>query len=235
MRAVLSIALAALAALVLAVPASAVERQVTALAVSFPPPGPTIDQGDTLMFVNQDPLPHDVTATQKGADGKPLFASRTITQGQSKVDNVEFLTTGSYPFVCTIHSNMTSTLTVTANGTPAVRPADTTKPTVKVAFPKQTLAGILKAKKVSVRVTLDEPANALATVTAKIGKKTLTLGTPKSTFKSATTRTLTVKLSSSAQKALAGADSVKLAAAGQATDAAGNVGRAKTAKFTASR
>ena len=130
---------------------------------------------------------------------------------------------------------MTGTLTVSANGTPAVRPADTTKPGIDVAFAKQTLAGIRKAKRIKVKLTLDEPARTAVTVTGKIGKKTVTLGKAKSTFTSATSRKLSVKLGSSALKALAKVTRVNLTAAGQATDTAGNVGRAKTAKLIASR
>jgi plastocyanin len=223
-----------LALLLLAAPASAADRQVTAVGLAFPPPAPTMDQGDTLTFVNQDIATHNVTATQKGTDGKPLFASKDIGQGSAKVEGAEFLTTGSYNFLCTIHPFMTSTLTVSANGTPAVRPADTTKPKIGVSFPKQTLAAIVKAKKVNLRITVDEPSSAAVVVKAKIGRKTLTLPTAKTTFKTATTRTVSVKLGSSAQKAFAGAKSVGLTAAGSATDTAGNVGRAKTAKLTAS-
>src|SRR5215204_4611712 len=190
--------LTAFVALVVAAPASATDRQVSALGFAFPPPAPAIDQGDTLTFVNQDAAPHNVTATQKGGDGKPLFASKDVAGASAKVDGAEFLTTGSYAFLCTIHPFMTGTLTVSANGTPAARPKDTTKPKITVSFPKQTLAAIVKGKKVTVRVTLDEPANATVTVTAKVGKKTLTLGTSKSAFKSAASRTLTVKLGASA-------------------------------------
>lgn len=230
-----AVPLAGLAVLAFAAPASAAERQVIATGFAFPPPGPAIDQGDTLTLVNQDAAPHNVTATQKGDDAKPLFASSDVSSGSAKVGGAEFLTTGSYTFQCTIHPFMTQTLTVSANGKPATRPVDTTKPVVRVAFPKQTLAGIVKARKVGVKVTVDEPAGARITVTARVGKKSVTLGTVKSTFKAAATRTLSVKLGSSARKALAKAGSVKLAAAGQATDTAGNIGRAKTAKLTASR
>jgi hypothetical protein len=152
------------------------------------------------------------------------------------VDGVQFLTAGSYAFECTLHTfSMQATLTVSANGTPAVRPADTTKPRLVLTFPSQTLAGIVKSKKVNVRVTLDEPATAAVTVTATIGKKTITLGSVKPALKTATTKVFSVKLGSSAVKTLSGAKRANLAAAGQATDAAGNVGRAKAAKLTASR
>lgn len=227
------IGLTVVVSLLLAAPAAAAEKQVSALAFSFPPPAPSMDQGDTLVFVNNDGALHNVTAKQNGSDGKPLFASKDVGSGQAKVEGAEFLTTGSYAFECTIHTTMQGTLTVSANGTPAVRPADTTKPRITLAFPSQKLAAIVKAKKVNVRVTVDEPAATLVTVSTRIGSKTVTLGTARTTLKTATTRTVAVKLGSKALKSLSGAKSVKLAAAGQATDTAGNIGRAKTAKLTA--
>jgi plastocyanin len=228
--------LTVLTLLALAAPAAA-DQQITAGPVdTFTTPSPSMAQGERLTFLNNDFASHTVTADGKGTDGKPLFDTGTVAgSGASKfVEGSQFLTTGSYPFHCEIHPFMTGKLTVTADGTPAARPADTTKPKVTVSFPKQTLAGIVKAKKVNVRIGADEPAGASVTVTAKVGKKSFTLPTAKTTLKTATTRTLSVKLSSSAQKAFAKAKSVSFAAAGQATDAAGNVGRAKTAKLTAS-
>jgi plastocyanin len=231
-----AVPLAVLLALVLAAPAAA-DQQIAAGPVdTFTTPSPSMAQGERLTFLNNDLATHTVTADTNGADGKPLFDSGNVNQGASAlVQGSQFLTTGSYAFHCAIHSFMKGTLTVTAEGTPVARPVDTTKPKVGVTFPKQTLAGILKAKKVNVRVTLDEPAAAEVTVTAKAGKKTVSLGTVKSAFKTATSRTVAVKLSSSAQKSLAKAKSVSFTAGGQAADTAGNVGRAKTAKLTASR
>src|SRR3954452_2522849 len=45
----------------------------------------TIDQGESLVFHNRDtasPGPHNVTAADNGADGKPLFVSKTINNGE---------------------------------------------------------------------------------------------------------------------------------------------------------
>jgi len=93
----------------------------------------TIDQGEAVTFTNLDFIAHDVTAQGKGPDGKPLFASALTNGGGSNpVSGTEFLTTGDYPFHCSVHPFMTATLKVTANGTPKQRPAapppDTTPP-----------------------------------------------------------------------------------------------------------
>src|SRR3954453_3820977 len=65
----------------------------------------TIDQGESLVFHNRDassPGPHNVTASDKGAHGKPLFASETIVNGKdAPVTGATQLKTGSYPFICT--------------------------------------------------------------------------------------------------------------------------------------
>ena len=41
-----------------------------------------IDQGEKVIFRNNDVATHDVTAEQKGPDGKPLFASELIDRGE---------------------------------------------------------------------------------------------------------------------------------------------------------
>jgi plastocyanin len=228
--------LAVLAALVLAAPAAA-DQQITAGPVdTFTTPSPSMAQGERLTFLNNDFPTHTVTADGKGADGKPLFDTGDVGSGASKfVEGSQFLTTGSYPFHCELHTFMKGTLTVTSAGTPVAPPEDTTKPSVTLAFPKQTLSGIVKAEKVNLRVTVNEPAGTTVTVTALVGKKTFTLKAVRTRFASATSRTLAFRVGSSVRKALAGAKSVKLTATGQATDTAGNIGRARAAKLTASK
>jgi plastocyanin len=86
----------------------------------------TIDQGEPLLFRNADaasPGPHNVVADDKGPDGKPLFASKTIENGEeAPVDGARRLTTGSYGFICTVHPFMQATLVVTDKGTPQPAP-----------------------------------------------------------------------------------------------------------------
>src|SRR3954454_1808602 len=108
----------------------------------------TIDQGESLVFHNRDtasPGPHNVTAADNGPDGKPLFASKTISNGEdAPVVGAAQLKTGSYSFMCTIHTFMTATLNVTDQGTPQPAPApapapDTTAPHVRAAIRAATL------------------------------------------------------------------------------------------------
>lgn len=45
--------------------------------------------------------PHNVTATTKGPDGKPLFRSKTTTAGsKSLVNGAQYLSAGTYDFFC---------------------------------------------------------------------------------------------------------------------------------------
>src|SRR3954470_11024078 len=112
-------------ALLLLVPAVAwADKQIDATPGNrFSGDSYTMDQGEKLVFHNGDTVTHDVTATQKGPDGKPLFSSGLVDAGKSApVDGSQYLTEGHYEFICTIHPNMKAMLMVTGNGTPAQRP-----------------------------------------------------------------------------------------------------------------
>ena len=136
----------------------------------------TIDQGQSLTFQNADQTGfHDVTSDKKDGDGKPLFGSETIEPGKSApVKGVEFLTTGDYTFHCSVHSFMTGTLHVTANGTPKPRtpdqpvpsPADTDPPDASVAILDSRVGQVLQHRGVRVRMTTNEPARFKLTATS---------------------------------------------------------------------
>ena len=71
--------------------------------LKYEPETLVVRRGDTVVWVNEDPMPHTVTA----AGG---FDSRTIEAGKSW----RFLArrAGSYRYVCTLHSNMGGSLQV---------------------------------------------------------------------------------------------------------------------------
>jgi plastocyanin len=71
--------------------------------LKYEPETLVVRRGDTVVWVNEDPMPHTVTA----AGG---FDSRTIEAGKSW----RFLArrAGSYRYVCTLHSNMSGSLRV---------------------------------------------------------------------------------------------------------------------------
>jgi plastocyanin len=138
---------------------------------------------------------HNVTASAKGPDGNSLFRSATIGSGSTSVSGTQYLAIGAYPFVCTIHAGMSSSLNVNT-GTPLARP------TVAVKLASKGLAKVVAKAKASVKVTLT--GGQTATVTLKLGKKSLG---SKTTAKSGT---LAVPLTAKGRKALEGKTKAKL-------------------------
>src|SRR2546423_9302441 len=127
----------------------------------------TIDQGERVTFHNGDTVAHDVTATQNGPDGKPLFKSPTTDPGKdSVVDGTQYLSAGHYDFICSIHPDMKGSIHVTTNGTPVQRPGgapssspaakDTVKPTVVVRVASRHVHDVRGAHTLVVRVQLSE-------------------------------------------------------------------------------
>jgi plastocyanin/glucose/arabinose dehydrogenase len=116
MRRALAFSLAVIAALPFAaqsLPAAASATPLIAVGFQFVPPVVAMSAGDTFTFTNQDVAPHDVTSTQDGPTGQPLFRSPTANNGQTvNVNGAETLPEGSYPFLCSIHPTMTGTLRV---------------------------------------------------------------------------------------------------------------------------
>jgi polyvinyl alcohol dehydrogenase (cytochrome) len=70
--------------------------------------------GNKVSYTNLDNVLHDVTASDKGPDGRPLFQSKLIGLGESaSVDGTEKLAAGkSYGFYCSVHPGMKGTIQV---------------------------------------------------------------------------------------------------------------------------
>jgi cytochrome c-type biogenesis protein CcmH/NrfG/plastocyanin len=64
----------------------------------------------TIHFDNQDSLPHDIVI--KDASGAEVFKGELVTGPQAVDYAVPALKAGAYTFVCSVHPNMTGTLTV---------------------------------------------------------------------------------------------------------------------------
>jgi plastocyanin len=75
---------------------------VTIAGFAFAPAAVTVPVGSTVTWTNNDSAPHDVT-------GGPLH-SPTLNRGQSW--SYTFAAAGSYSYICSIHPNMTGTVTV---------------------------------------------------------------------------------------------------------------------------
>jgi plastocyanin len=97
---------------VTAPPAGSGPLELTALNIDFEPKALTAPAGPLeLRFHNQDNgIPHNVAI--KDASGGSVFEPEILT-GPADVDySIPDLAPGSYTFTCTVHPNMTGTLTV---------------------------------------------------------------------------------------------------------------------------
>jgi plastocyanin len=201
----------------------------------------TIAQGEAITFTNVDTTAHDVTASGKGADGKPLFQSAQVGAGGSApVEGVEYLATGSYPYICSIHPFMTGTITASSGGTPKPRPgggggggggstnqtpapaADTTAPSISVRLLDTKRSKVRKRRSLQLSVTTDEPVT--LTITARSGDKVLAKGSAKLT--KAGSRKLSVKLTKAGLKAAKSKKPVAVTVEAAAKDASGNASTA---------
>jgi plastocyanin len=196
----------------------------------------TIAQGEAVTFQNMDTVPHDVTAQGKGADGKPLFQSAQVGTGQSApVEGVQYLTSGSYPYICSIHPFMKGTITVSSDGTPKPRPGggggstaqqpsgDTTAPSLTVKVLDTKRSKVRKRRSLQVSVTTDEPAT--VTVTATSGGKVLAKGTSK--LNKPGTKKLSIKLTKAGLKAAKSRKPVSVTVTADGKDSAGNASTAQ--------
>jgi plastocyanin len=194
----------------------------------------TMAQGEKLTFSNVDTTTHDVTAKAAGPDGKPLFASAKTGPGQSSpVEGAEYLTTGHYDYICSIHPFMTGTITVTTDGTPAQRPgsgspppsgqppapsSDTTPPSVSVKVLDTKRSKIRKRRSLQVSATVDEPAT--IGFTARSGRTTVANGTAR--FEQAGTRKVSLKLTKAGLRLAKRSRRLHVVVEARAADAANN-------------
>lgn len=97
--------------------ASAASHTIASAGYLYAPPDLTIAQGDSVAYVNADPVPHNVTSLGSDPKGRLLFASSNANAGETvPVRGVEALKPGSYPYFCTLHEQMRGTIRVTGPG-----------------------------------------------------------------------------------------------------------------------
>ena len=235
-------------AILAAIPAAAwAEKVVEAQTVwRFDASSYTIDQGEMLLFKNSDvasPGPHNVTASGRGADGKPQFASRTIRNGeQATVDGAQQLTTGNYDFICTVHPFMEASLVVSDAGTPlppagggppASTPApgsDTRRPALRASLQRSSLRRAVRRKRVFARITSDEVVTLRMTLTARLNGRLVVLGRATARADAPNTAVrVGIRVNRAGRQALRRERRVALTLLVEARDPAGNV-RAKKAR-----
>lgn len=188
-------------------------------------PDVTIDQGDSVTFVNADAVEHDVLARDKGPDGKPLFRSELVGFAQSApVEGTEFLVTGAYPFVCSLHPQMEGTITVTSAGQPKPRPGD--KTSLKLSVLDSKVSKVRSRGSLRVRVTTNRPAT--VRMTTRADGSTFARGTVK--LAEAGAKTAQLRLTRAGRKLVARRKRIALTVSGTTKNAAGKTTRASAKK-----
>jgi len=82
-------------------------NNVTIQNFAFSPANITVKKGTTVTWSNQDSTIHDITES----DGKKGPESGTLAP--DKTYSFTFNTTGTFKYICSIHPNMTGSVTVT--------------------------------------------------------------------------------------------------------------------------
>jgi plastocyanin len=201
----------------------------------FAPAQVTMDQGERLTFRNADLLKgHDLRSEAMAPNGTaPLFSAPEIGPGTSAfVEGSQYLTTGTYDFVCTLHAGMDGKLNVTALGTPVPRPSgggqttppDGTAPGVKLKVGALKASRLAKSRRIRAVVQVDE--SSVVTLVASIGSKRI--GSVKGELFKGTPTDLEIRVSRKNARLLKKGRQLTLAAV--AEDPAGNKGQASLAK-----
>jgi plastocyanin len=220
---------AALAFALLGVAPALADQQIIAAPVNrFVNTEVTIAPGERLTFASQDVLaPHNVTARDNGADGRPLFSSATIGGGDTApVMGTDTLEPGAYAFFCTVHpTTMNGTLTV---GGDAVA-TDTTAPSVQARVDTVSLRALEQRKAILATLTSSEAVTVEVTARAfglTIAKRTVSVPAGASA--------IALKLTARGLRGIRKRSSVNLKLVLSAKDGAGNTG-AGTGKRTLKR
>jgi len=92
---------AGLAALAVLLTGAAKPRRTTAIAIDavrFQPAEITVSVGDTVVWTNKDPFPHNVTSTDGALRSSSLAPGRSFRFRATKA--------GTFPYTCTLHPTM---------------------------------------------------------------------------------------------------------------------------------
>ncbi|MFN2615736.1 MAG: plastocyanin/azurin family copper-binding protein [Thermoleophilaceae bacterium] len=220
-------AILAAAALASAPAASADDVIHAAPTLRYSPSRVTIDQGEKVVFENDDSVEHNVVSADYAPDGSRLFRSDTIGGGLStSVSGTEYLTTGDYDFFCSLHRGMRGVLSVTGAGAPLPRPQtpDTTLPGLKLRLFTRSARTALARRSLLVHLKATEYVRVAVVARARgrtIARRTAVV--PRAGFRGARLR-----LTRRGRKLLRRAARIRVSIRGLAVDRAGNRRRART-------
>lgn len=164
-------------------------------------------RGEVALFVNPPAAGaiHNVFSVSRGPDGRDLFYSETILPGnQATIAGTQYLGTGDYPFVCTIHPGMDGTLTITDSGQAAGRPQ------IRATVPMQSVRVVSRRGVVKVSVASPTGATGVSLI-VRIGKTRAGV-TRGIALQPGRSRVLSVRLTAQGRKALKGKKRVALEA-----------------------
>ena len=90
-------------------PARAADTEVKIANFTFNPPQVTVKAGTTVVWTNDDDIPHTVTSTTQAFKSAALDTNDKFS--------FTFTTPGTYKYFCSLHPHMTATIVVeTATG-----------------------------------------------------------------------------------------------------------------------
>jgi plastocyanin len=176
----------------------------SAACCTFTQPSYTIDAGAIAQFSNvAASSDHNVFASGNGPDGRRLFSSPTLKGGQAgSVNGSQYLSPGTYHFLCTIHEGMEGDLVVSANGTPVARPS------VKLKVLSKKIGKVAASGGLAVKVTARTQSDDVTLTASKGAKK---LGSKKNLDLAAgSSKTVKLPLTGSGRHALANLGSAKV-------------------------
>jgi plastocyanin len=78
--------------------------------IAFDPPEVTVKKGGTVTWTNDESVGHDVT--KEDGPGPKFSSGQPGAMGEGDTFEQTFDTAGEIAYVCTVHSNMTGTVTV---------------------------------------------------------------------------------------------------------------------------
>jgi len=169
----LAVALTAAAALAAAAPSGASAAPATILAGDplamnpnvFSAPSYAHQAGTVASLRWRAGGPHDADAAGNGPDGEPFFATE-LTRSSLPVNGTQYLDRGVYPFFCSIHDGMTSTLNVNS-GTPLPRPE------LRLKLKTKDLDRVVRKGALRVKAAITGGSGEEAEVEVRLGKKRL--------------------------------------------------------------
>lgn len=105
----------------------ATTHEVGMAGLLFSPENLTVAAGDTVTWINDDTVPHTVTAT----DGPEIFESELLNPGDTF--SFTFTMPGEYSYYCAVHPNMKATVLVGEGAAAGPAPGDGAPPPAEPA------------------------------------------------------------------------------------------------------